>query len=71
MDKYKHQLLKERLALLKEINDATDRPLFYLSFVWLALIIFELTTGINRQLEYLNFAIWIIFIEATYVSIPA
>jgi voltage-gated potassium channel len=62
MDKYKHQLLKERLALLKEINDATDRPLFYLSFVWLALIIFELTTGINQQLEYLGFVVWIIFI---------
>lgn len=62
MDTYKKKLLKERLALLQGINEATDKPLFVLSFVWLAIIAFELTVGVSRQLEYVSFVIWIIFI---------
>lgn len=62
MDNYKNKLTKERIALLQNINEMTDRPLFYLSFVWLALILLEMMHGINQALEYITLIIWVIFI---------
>ena len=62
MGQYKKQLRSERLQLLSTINEITDRPLTYLSFVWLGLIIFEFTVGISQALEYVSLAIWIVFI---------
>lgn len=56
------QLSKERLELLTQINELTDRPLFYLSFVWLAIMGFELTVGVNQLAENISYAIWAIFI---------
>jgi voltage-gated potassium channel len=62
MADYKTKLKTERLRLLSEINDITDRPLTYLSFVWFGIIILELTVGVNQILEYLSLAIWVVFI---------
>lgn len=62
MDEYKQELLKERVALLETINTTTDKPIFILSFVWLGLVILEMTVGISRPFEYVGFAIWAVFI---------
>jgi voltage-gated potassium channel len=62
MDEYKQELLKERTELLETINNATDRPIFILSFIWLGLVILELTVGASRPLEYASFVIWVMFI---------
>jgi len=58
----KKKLESEKLQLLKHLNSASDRPLFYLSFIWVGIIIFELLTGINRTMEYVSLGIWAIFI---------
>lgn len=58
----KAQLKSERIQLLTQINDLTERPLIYLSFVWFGIIILELTIGVNHIMEYVSFVIWIIFI---------
>jgi voltage-gated potassium channel len=58
----KIHLNSERLKLLRNINDLTDRPLTYLSFIWFGIIIFELTVGVNEMLEYTSLVIWMIFI---------
>lgn len=55
-------LQKERLSLLQNINELTNKPLYYLSFLWIGIIAFELTVGVSPFFEYLSFAIWIIFI---------
>jgi voltage-gated potassium channel len=55
-------LSSERKQLLTQINDLTDRPLLYLSFVWLAITIAELTGGVNQPLETVGYIIWTIFI---------
>jgi len=55
-------LQSERKQLLIQINELTDRPLFYLSFVWLGITIFELTSGVSQILENVSYAIWGLFI---------
>ncbi|HSX34445.1 MAG TPA: potassium channel family protein [Candidatus Saccharimonadales bacterium] len=55
-------LFTERRKLLTQINDLTDRPLLYLSFIWLAITIAELTGGVNQILEITSYAIWALFI---------
>lgn len=55
-------LQSERKALLAHINELTDRPLFYLSFLWLGITILELSSGANQTLENVGYAIWVLFI---------
>lgn len=52
----------ERWELLQQINDVTEKPLIALSFVWLLLLIVDLTSGLNPFLDTLVYIIWALFI---------
>ncbi|MDX1664939.1 MAG: ion transporter [Candidatus Promineifilaceae bacterium] len=52
----------ERKALLYEVEALTEQPLIALSFVWLILLIVDLTAGLSPPLEALVYVIWAIFI---------
>jgi voltage-gated potassium channel len=58
----KNSLSKERDKLLTQINGLTDRPLLYLSFVWLGITVLELSTGASQVLENVSYVIWALFI---------
>ena len=55
-------LTRERMALLRRIEHALEVPMMVLGFIWLALLVVELTAGLNQMLETTGTAIWIIFI---------
>ena len=52
----------ERLAALVQLESWLERPMQALGFVWLALLILELTRGLSPLLAGLSTAIWIVFI---------
>ena len=53
---------QERESLLERLEDWLETPLLILGFVWLLLLIIELTGNLSRGLELLGTAIWAIFI---------
>ena len=59
----------ERWALLRELDRLTDRPLTVLAFVWLGLLVVELTSGLSASLEALTYAIWGVFIVDFVVEV--
>lgn len=52
----------ERLELLRNLNDLTDKPMLALAFVWLALLVIDLTSGLDPLLETLSNVIWALFV---------
>lgn len=52
----------ERLAALVELESWLERPMQVLGFIWLALLIVELTSGLSPLLAGISTAIWIVFI---------
>jgi voltage-gated potassium channel len=55
-------LNEERWELLEHIDRALDKPLIVLSFVWLALLILDLTQGLSPLLQNITYGIWALFI---------
>lgn len=53
---------KERWELLENIDAVLDKPLIALSFVWLILIVLELTRGISGPFLTISYVIWGIFV---------
>jgi len=53
---------RERGALLRQLERALEVPMIVLGFVWLALLIVELTAGLSRALEVAGTVIWMLFI---------
>jgi voltage-gated potassium channel len=53
---------RERHELLQRLNDWLEAPMIFLAFVWLALLIVELTWGESRAFEIAGTIIWIVFI---------
>jgi voltage-gated potassium channel len=53
---------RERYELLRHVNRATDKPLIALSFVWLGLLVIDLTRGLSRPMEIAHYSIWALFI---------
>src|SRR5688572_29165451 len=51
-----------RWALLHDLEDWLETPMLVLGFVWLVLLIVELTRGIPRSLEIVGTGIWVVFI---------
>lgn len=62
------QIKRERWKLLVRLQRFLDGPLSFLGFVWLVLIIIDLTKGLSPGLQKINFAIWIIFVIDPVVS---
>lgn len=56
------QIRRERWKLLVRIERILNGPMIFLGFVWLALLVIELTEGLSPALEHVSIAIWIIFI---------
>jgi len=58
----KQALADERSEVLQQLEDWLETPMLVLGFVWLALLVIELTWGHSPLLETIGTAIWIIFI---------
>ncbi|HYC28980.1 MAG TPA: hypothetical protein VEB42_09190, partial [Chitinophagaceae bacterium] len=58
----KETLSRERNKLLVSLDKLLEGPMIFLGFVWLILLIAELIWGLSRELQYVSFAIWMIFI---------
>lgn len=58
----RHRIRKERDRLLLRIKGWTEGPMVVLGFVWLILLILELTRGLSPLLETLSNVIWGIFV---------
>jgi voltage-gated potassium channel len=59
---YARLLTRERMELLTRVRDLAERPLLLLSFVWLALLVLDLTRGLDGPLDLLTTLIWLIFV---------
>lgn len=55
-------LEEERWALLEQIDALIDKPMIALSFVWLGLLILDLTQGLSPLLQTISDIIWALFI---------
>ena len=58
----KKQVRRERWKLLVNVQRLTERPMIALSLVWLALVIQDLSVGLNRPLQLVSDVIWVLFI---------
>jgi voltage-gated potassium channel len=54
-------LESERESILQQLEDWLETPLLVLSFVWLALLVTELTSSLTPFLETVGTVIWILF----------
>jgi voltage-gated potassium channel len=52
----------ERWELLRHIDQMLQGPAIILSFLWLGLLIFDLTHGLNTPLTILTYVIWAFFV---------
>lgn len=60
---------EERESTLQQLQDWLEKPMLFLSFVWLALLVIELVWGLNRALWIVGQAIWILFIAEFALSL--
>jgi voltage-gated potassium channel len=58
----KRTLDRERSEVLQQLEDWLETPMLALGFVWLALLVIELTWGLSPFLEAVGTVIWVIFI---------
>ncbi|MBA2572563.1 MAG: ion transporter [Gemmatimonadetes bacterium] len=58
----REDLARERDELLHRIEKWLETPMIVLGFVWLALLVLELTRGLSSELETAATVIWIAFI---------
>lgn len=56
------QIKEERQSLVERLENWLEMPLLVLGFVWLILLIIELTGNLSPTLELLGTIIWIVFI---------
>jgi voltage-gated potassium channel len=56
------RLSAERERLLRQVATALDRPMTVLAFVWLGLLVVDLTRGLTGWLAALNNLIWGVFV---------
>ncbi|MFC4638433.1 ion transporter [Deinococcus hohokamensis] len=55
-------LHRERAELLEHLDRLTDVPMTALGFVWLALLVLDLTQGLGPGLQTLSSVIWVLFV---------
>lgn len=55
-------LHRERLELLRHLDRLTDGPMTVLGFVWLGLLVLDLTRGLTPGLQFLSNVIWVLFV---------
>jgi len=52
----------ERRELLARVSKGFEKPMIVLGFVWLVLVVVELTAGLSPFLERLGYTIWALFV---------
>jgi len=52
----------ERRELLTQVSAFLERPMTVLAFIWIALVIVELTAGLSPILDAVNLTIWGLFV---------
>lgn len=57
-----HDPIAERYHVLHEFDRWLDKPMIYLGFAWVVLLIIEFTRGLSPLLAALSTVIWVIFI---------
>jgi voltage-gated potassium channel len=50
-----------RWRTLRHLERLLDRPIMLMAFVWLALLITDFTVGLSPVLQYISYAIWVVF----------
>ena len=63
------QLARQRARLLIRFRQWMETPLLALGFVWLVLLVIELTRGLHPMLGALSTMIWVIFIIAFLIEL--
>jgi voltage-gated potassium channel len=58
----KSVLNEERWAVLRQLEDFLETPMLVLGFLWLALLVIELTGNLSPALQFIGGAIWVVFI---------
>ncbi|MCA1622771.1 MAG: ion transporter [Acidobacteria bacterium] len=58
----REKIKNERVGILRQLEDWLETPMLILSFVWLALFIYEVIYNLSPLLETVAKVIWIIFI---------
>jgi voltage-gated potassium channel len=61
-DQSSNALTAERRELVDRLSRALEKPMMVLGFVWLLLLVVELTTGLSPFLESLGYLIWGLFV---------
>lgn len=59
---HKEQLKDQRWELLGRIQQLLEKPMTFLAFVWLVLVILSFTTHEGRLLRDLSYGIWAVFV---------
>ncbi|WP_207425353.1 ion transporter [Pedobacter sp. SYSU D00535] len=60
--KQKEELNKQRYQLLKSVEKFMEGPMSFLGFIWLVLLVLELTHGLNDALQLVSSVIWLAFL---------
>jgi voltage-gated potassium channel len=58
----REQIDRERSRFVRQLAAMLDRPMTVLAFVWIGLLIIDMTHGLTGWLDALNYVIWGIFI---------
>ena len=61
-DRDKRTLDRERTVLLVRISRGLEKPMTVLGFIWLVLIIIDLTRGLSPSLDRVSYVIWGLFV---------
>lgn len=62
MIRVERRAVKERLGILRQLEDWLELPMVILGFVWLLLLVLDFATAWGSRLEPISNTIWIIFI---------
>ena len=57
----KQTLDRERVRILRQFENWLELPMVILGFLWLVLLAFEITSGLDPMLEALRTIVWAIF----------
>lgn len=53
---------RERLQILRQVEDWLEVPMIVLGFVWLVLLVVELIRGVGPTLDAVGTTIWVVFV---------
>lgn len=52
---------RDRLELLEQLTEGLEKPMLVLAFIWLVLLVIDLTQGLNPFFSAINTVIWALF----------